>query len=299
MSDGGSLGELRTTSDTAAQVEQSFSRPLRRVPQSQWARHVPDAIFGPIAQAGEICQLGGKIVYMVLRRPTGYWRQVVDEMYRVVRQSWFPLVMSVVAAAVLITTLAVTFLDIVGGADRFGQFFLALNVIEIMPWLNSMVVAGIVGAAVTADLGARKIREELDAMRVLGLDPIRHLVLARVVTAVMMTVLLNFVAVFISNISSAYILQALTGIAPGLYFATLYDNLTVIHVAAGVAQAALFGFIIGVICAYKGLTVQGGPEGVGRAVNQAIVISFAAVWVTSTVYTVTLMGFFPEMHVLR
>jgi phospholipid/cholesterol/gamma-HCH transport system permease protein len=75
---------------------------------------------------------------------------------------------------------------------------------------------------------------------------------------------------------------------------TFSSNFTMPDLIGSVVKTSLFGFIIGIVCCYKGMNVKGGPEGVGRAVNQAVVISFAGIWIFNYVFTTTLLAAFPE-----
>jgi phospholipid/cholesterol/gamma-HCH transport system permease protein len=173
------------------------------------------------------------------------------------------------------------------------------SVREFAPWINAMVVAGVIGTAMTADLGARRIREEIDAMEVLGIEPIRTLVVPRVIAVTIMTGLLDLVALTFGIVGGYIAAVPLLGASSGSYFASFFANATVTELWGSVLKTTLFGLIIGVVCCYKGLTAQGGPIGVGRAVNQAVVISFAAIWVFNFVFTTILLGLNPAMQVYK
>ncbi len=150
------------------------------------------------------------------------------------------------------------------------------SVREFAPWINAMVVAGVIGTAITADLGARRIREEIDAMEVLGIDPVRSLVLPRVIALFIITGALDLVALSF-GIAGGWIASVpLLGATSGGFFANFFANATVTDLWGSVLKTAIFGLIIAIVCCYKGLNAKGGPAGVGRAVNQAVVIAFAA-----------------------
>ena len=85
----------------------------------------------------------------------------------------------------------------------------------------------------------------------------------------------------------------------GPFFATFFNNATVPEVAASLIKTVIFGAIIAIVCCYKGLTAKGGPEGVGRAVNQSIVISFMAIGVVNYVFTQALLATYPELSMVR
>jgi phospholipid/cholesterol/gamma-HCH transport system permease protein len=162
-----------------------------------------------------------------------------------------------------------------------------------------MVVAGVVGAAMTADLGARKIREEIDAMEVLGVDPIRDLIVPRVIAVTIMTGLLDLVALIFGCIGGYIAAVPILGASSGAFLSSFFANATVTDLWGSVLKTTIFGLVIAVVCCYKGLTVKGGPIGVGRAVNQAVVISFAAIFIINSLFTAILLGLNPDMQVYK
>lgn len=272
--------------------------PLRSKPAVVVGR-TPRPVFEPLAEAGAMVQLLGRVTWSAVRRPTGYWRAVRDEIYDTLRLCWFPLILSAFTFCLLFAILALTFLILIGASNRYGQYFLIFNLRAFSPWINAMVVAGVVGAAMTADLGARKIREELDAFVVLGIDPVRELVLPRVITAAVMTCLLNLVSVVVGIVAGLVGVVHFGQVAPAIYFGTLFSNLTTIEIGFALLKSALFGVAIGVVCSYKGINSSGGAMGVGRAVNQAVVISFATIFIIDFFFTTTMLGWAPSLNTAR
>ncbi|KAA9153974.1 ABC transporter permease [Amycolatopsis acidicola] len=263
------------------------------------AGKLPGGVFGLLEQAGAMAQLLGEVVWSAIRRPVGYWRAVRDEMYTLLKLCWFPMILAVFTFGVMVAILGINFTTLIGANNRYGQYFFIASVREFSPWINSMVVAGIIGAALAADLGARRVREELDALKVLGMDPVRELVLPRVVSAVFMTALLNMVAIMIAVLSGLFGIIVFGGVSGGEYFSTLYANLTPVEVWGSFIKSAVFGLVIGVVCSYKGFTAQGGAIGVGRAVNQAVVISFVVIWLVDFAFSSIMLGLNPEMQTVR
>lgn len=151
----------------------------------------------------------------------------------------------------------------------------------------------------TADLGARKIREEIDAMEVLGVEPIRDLIVPRVVAVTLMTGLLDLVSLTFGIIGGFIAAVPNLGATTGGFFSSFFANATVTDLWGSVLKTTIFGLVIGIVCCYKGLTVQGGPIGVGRAVNQAVVISFAAIFIINALFTAILLGLNPDMQVYK
>ena len=108
---------------------------------------------------------------------------------------WFPLLVSTVAFGYGAPGLqAANFLVLFGALDRLGGFFVLASIREFAPFVDAIVLAGVAGTAITADLGARKIREELDALQVLGVDPIKNLVVPRFLALMLVTGLFDIYA---------------------------------------------------------------------------------------------------------
>jgi phospholipid/cholesterol/gamma-HCH transport system permease protein len=169
---------------------------------------------------------------------------------------------------------------------------------EFAPLVCAIVMAGVVGTSMCADLGARKIREEIDALTVLGIDPIKSLVAPRFIALISLTALLNVFALLFGTLGG--MLVTVSNSAPiGPFFATFFTNATVPEVAASLIKTTIFGAIIAIVCCYKGLSAKGGAEGVGRAVNEAIVIAFMAIGVVNYVFTQTLLATYPELSAVR
>jgi phospholipid/cholesterol/gamma-HCH transport system permease protein len=253
-----------------------------------------------LTEAGEMAWLTAVVFKEAITRPVGYWGALRDQLFSILKLCWFPMAVATTVFGLGAPGLqALNLFSQLGVPDRIGSFFVMASIREFAPWINAMVVAGVVGTAVTADLGARKIRDEIDALEVMGVDPVRTLVVPRVLALFIITGLLDLVALTFGVIGG-YIAAVVIGDATtGAFTASFFDNATTTDVWATVAKTALFGLIIGVVCCYKGMTAQGGPAGVGRAVNQAVVITFCAIWISNFLFTNLLLAFNPEMLVFK
>ncbi|TVT19324.1 ABC transporter permease [Amycolatopsis acidiphila] len=245
-------------------------------------------------------QLAGDVLWSAVRHPIGYWASLRDQMFSILKLCWLPMAVSTTAFGLAAPGLQGGNIFLLFGIpERLGSFFIMASVREFAPWINAMVVAGVVGTAMTADLGARRIREEIDAMEVLGVDPIRDLVLPRVLAVTFMTGLMDLVALVFGVVGGYLAGVVIFGANQGSFFASFFDNATTTDIWGSVAKTTVFGFIIGVVCCYKGVHVKGGPIGVGRAVNQAVVSAFAAIWIINYVFTTILLGLNPQMQVYK
>lgn len=260
----------------------------------------PSVTATVLVPAGEMGVLLGTVVWSAVRHPVGYWSDVRDQMFSMLKLCWIPMAISTVTFGFGAPGLqGGNIYNLFGIPERLGSFFIMASVREFAPWINAMVVAGVVGAAMTADLGARKIREEIDAMEVLGIDPIRDLIVPRVIAVTIMTGLLDLVALTFGVIGGYIAAVPILGASSGAFFSSFFANATVTDLWGSVVKTTIFGLVIAVVCCYKGLTVKGGPIGVGRAVNQAVVISFAAIFIINTLFTSILLGLNPDMQVYK
>lgn len=260
----------------------------------------PGVLSRALTEAGEMTLLLWTVTVSAITSPRGYWGDVRDIMADVLQKCWFPLVVSTVCFGLGAPGLQGGNIYILFGIpERLGSFFVFASIREFAPFINAMVVAGVIGTAICADLGARRIREEIDALEVLGLDPVRSLVLPRVIAVTIMTGLLDMLALLTGIIGGWIAAVPLLGATSGNFFANFYANATVPDLWGSLLKTTCFGVFIGVIACYKGLNAKGGPAGVGRAVNQAVVITFACVFLFNYVFTAILLGFNPQMQVFK
>ncbi len=266
-------------------------------------RATADRAFLPVKnlleQVGDMMILTGKTMMSALRPPYPYGGEFVNQFLFALRLCWFPLVLSMVAVDYGAPGLqAGNFLVLFGAIDRLGGFFVLATIREFAPNVTAIIVAGVAGTAITADLGARKIREELDALQVLGVDPVKNLVVPRFLALMIITGLFDAFAI-IAGLTGG-VLASLSFKAPlGPFFATLLTNASTTDLWGSVVKCTMFGAIVAIVCCYKGMTASGGAEGVGRAVNSAVVIATTGVFAFNYVFTQTLLATHPEISVIK
>jgi phospholipid/cholesterol/gamma-HCH transport system permease protein len=252
-----------------------------------------------VTEIGGMVRFTGRVLGTAVRRPWGFWGSSAEAMYQVLARAWLPMVLAVFTFSLMIGVLGLNFLDLLGAGYRYGQYFFIVNTRDFTPWINSMIVAGIVGTASCADLGARTVREEIDALVVLGINPLRELVLPRIVALTVLTPLLMVVSLAMGIVGGLFSSVFYGDVPSTDYWAPLFKNLTAIEIGLAVAKSLIIGFVTGVVCVYKGLSVQGSSAGVGRAVNEAVVIAFVLVFVTDFVLNLTALGLFPQLGSVR
>lgn len=252
-----------------------------------------------LSEVGSMMLLTGRTVTSAVRPPYPYGPEFVGQFLFALRLCWLPLLISTVAVNFGAPGLqAIGFLNLFGAPDRLGGFFVIAAIREFAPFVTAIVVAGVAGTAMTADLGARKIREELDALQVLGVDPVKNLVVPRFLALMVVTSLFDIYAVLF-GVSGGVLATLVNGEPLAPFFATFLNNASVTDLWGSLIKCTIFGAITAIVCCYKGMTASGGAEGVGRAVNQAVVIAFVGVFAFNYVFTQTLLATHPEMQALR
>jgi phospholipid/cholesterol/gamma-HCH transport system permease protein len=264
---------------------------------------VADRAFLPVKnlleQVGDMMVLTGKTLTSAIRGPYPYGMEFVQQFMFALKLCWFPLLITSVAINYGTPGVeAGNFLVIFGAFDRLGGFFVLASIREFAPNVTAIIVAGVAGTAITADLGARKIREELDALQVLGVDPVKNLVVPRFLALMIVTGLFDVYAV-LAGLFGGVLTVLVFGQPLGPFFSTLLTNASTTDLWGSVVKCTMFGAIIAVVSCYKGMTASGGAEGVGRAVNQAVVITFLGVFAFNYVFTQTLLATHPEMSVIK
>ncbi|MFI7606261.1 MlaE family ABC transporter permease [Micromonospora sp. NPDC049366] len=218
-----------------------------------------------------------------------------------VQQAWFISSVSILPAALVSIPFGAVIALQLGslvrqlGAQSFTGAASVLAVVrEAGPIVTALIIAGAGGSAICADLGSRKIREELDAMQVFGIDPIQRLVVPRLLASMLVAVLLNGL-VSVVGVSGGYAFNVvLQGGTPGAYLASFQALGQLPDLLVGEVKALLFGAAAALVASYKGMTAKGGPKGVGDAVNQSVVITFMLLFALNFLVTAVYFQVVPQ-----
>jgi len=151
---------------------------------------------------------------------------------------------------------------------------------EVGPVLVSIMIAGRVGAYITAELGTMKVTEQIDAVRCLGANPIQFLVVPRFIAVTVMVFVLTIVGLVVATMGGAFAVWLMADMGPAYYFESAKNLNAGWALLNGMAKGLLFGVLLSTIACYKGFTTEGGTEGVGRAVNSCLVVGSLAIFIT-------------------
>lgn len=225
--------------------------------------------------------LTGKALF----KPPFQWREFILMTWFVMRVAILPTIaVSIPLTVLLIFTLNILLAQ-VGAADISGAGAAIGAVTQLGPLTTVLVVAGAGSTAICADLGARTIREEIDAMEVLGIDPIHRLVVPRVLAATLVATLLNGLVITVGLVGGYIFGVFLQNVSGGAYLSTLTLITGLPEVVIATIKAAIFGLIAGLVGCYRGLTVKGGSKGLGTAVNETVVLCVVALYAVNVILT--------------
>jgi len=173
------------------------------------------------------------------------------------------------------------------GAEVFVVDLIAISIMrELGILLTAIIVAGRSASAFTAAIGSMKMREEIDAMRVLGLDPVELLVLPRVLALVITLPILGFVANMAGLVGGGLMAWIDLGISPGMFRTQLLNNTGVSHLLIGLSKAPVFAMIIGVVGCHQGMQVRSNTESLGSRTSRSVVVAIFLVIVVDALFSI-------------
>ena len=173
------------------------------------------------------------------------------------------------------------------GAEVFVVDLIAISILrELGILLTAIIVAGRSASAFTAAIGSMKMREEIDAMRVLGLDPIELLVIPRILALVILLPVLGFIANMSGILGGGLMAWIDLGISPGMFRTQLLANTDVSHALVGLSKAPVFALIIGVVGCHQGMLVKSNTDSLGSQTSRSVVIAIFMVIVVDALFSI-------------
>ncbi|MFD6397688.1 MlaE family ABC transporter permease [Nocardia sp. NPDC060249] len=259
-------------------------------------RNFSDTVLSSVATLGRALRMGAGAIYLGANDAIRGRFQI----HETLAQAWFLIRVTAVPSILMAIPFGVIVSAQVGnivselGADSMIGAAGGLGVIKQgAPMATAMLLGGAGAAAIAADLGARTIREEVDALRVMGIDPVQRLVVPRIAAMMLVAPLLNVLIIFVGVSSGFVVAVSALNVTPGSYWQSFGSFTTSVDVWVSLVKALLFGFLVVVIACQRGLEAKGGPRGVADGVNAAVVMSIAAAVVLNTVITQVVTMFFP------
>lgn len=236
-----------------------------------------------LAGFGEFSRFCGQWGYWTVRRPSGYGRLHL----------LLPQLFTIGVLSIPVIMLVGAFVGAVIGLETFAQFeaigqenklggVIALSVVkQIGPVLAAVMIAGRVGGAVSAEVGTMRVTEQLDALRVMGTDPIQHLVVPRVLACVIMLPILTVFSNLLGIAGGYLVVSVGFSVDEADYWEFSSQLVTSWDVFTGLFKSVFFGLFIGLIACYKGFHCESGAAGVGKAATESFVLGFIAIIVSN------------------
>lgn len=173
------------------------------------------------------------------------------------------------------------------GAEVFVVDLIAVSVIrELGILLTSIIVAGRTASAYTAAIGSMKMREEIDAMQTLGIDPAQALIVPRVLALIVMLPILGLIANLTGLFGGALMSWVVLDISPAMFATRLVDGTSIGHVIVGMSKAPVFALIIGIVGCHAGMQVRGNAESLGMMTSKAVVTAIFAVIMADALFSI-------------
>lgn len=177
------------------------------------------------------------------------------------------------------------FMEKYGAKEALGRVIGISEARELAPALTSLVVGSRIAAGMAAELGSMAVTEQIDAIRALGADPIRKLVVPRVAASVLIMPLIACFALLLGLTAAMLVSYLSFGIAPKAFMGAATDAIMLSDFTSGLSKTPVFGFLISILGCYYGINTRGGTEGVGRSTTKAVVVVSITVLVADALLT--------------
>ncbi len=238
----------------------------------------------PVALAGawvvQIADYAGHLGVLLAQSVGGCFvkplraKAVIYELWKIGVQSWFIVSLSLLFVGMVLAFQSAYQMQRLA-AEIYIASLVALSVVrEIGPVMTALIVAGRVGSAIAAELGTMKVTEQIDALMTLATDPVRYLIVPRLLAMLVALPLLTVWADAIGIAGGFLIGTVKLGILPSLYWQMTFTPLAFKDLGSGLLKSCVFALIICVVSCFEGFRTEGGAEGVGRATTRAVVTSF-------------------------
>lgn len=270
--------------------------PVRRSNRELLLDNIDDNGLGPVRTLGRTAQLAWTTVTATVSdtlRGRLALRETVTVAWFLVSVTAVPAFLMAIPFGVIVTIQVGSIMDQIGADSLLGAASGLAVIQQAAPLAAGLLLGGAGASAIAADLGSRTIRDEVDALRTMGIDPVHRLVAPRLIAAVLVAPLLNLFIVVVGIIASYYVAVLGQDVTPGSYWLSFGAFATTRDLLFSMVKAAMFGSIIAIVGCQHGLEARGGARGVADAVNATVVVSTVAIIVLNFALTQAYTVFFP------
>lgn len=248
------------------------------------------AVLDALELAGGVSRLAAEVVgwcfrSLVLRQVRFGYAALAQQIERIGIYSIGIIVLASAAIGLILVLQMAPPLQDFNQTDKVANVNAIAVLRELGPLISAIVLTGFAGAAVAAELGTMVVGEEIEALRAMALNPVRFLVVPRVLATLIGLIVLTVIADVVAISAGAVIGVFLLDVPFGVYVFNTLDQATIADFMTGLAKAAVFGGLIGLIACYQGLNVTGGAAGVGRATTRTVVYSIVSIVLADLLFT--------------
>ena len=245
---------------------------------------IAQAGTGALSQTGNIVQLFVDVARQTFVRPF-QWREFIQQAWFIASVTILPTALIAIPFGAIVSLQTGSLIKQLGAEPYTGAASVLVVIQQGSPLVTSLLLAGAVGSAIAADLGSRTIRDEIDAMRVMGVNPIQRLISPRLLATMVVSFLLCGFVCFVGFITGYVFNVYFQGGTPGSYTGTFASFATTADLMFALAKAVIFGAIVAIVACDRGLSTKGGPAGVANSVNAAVVNSVLLLFTVNVVLT--------------
>jgi phospholipid/cholesterol/gamma-HCH transport system permease protein len=246
----------------------SLSLPPPQPPRSHSWR---DNALSFVQHMGDIGLLTARAAKALVKRPL----EVASTLYQIEALGVSSLGIVAVTSIFIGMVMTIQFafgLQRFGGVEYIPRVIVLAFVRELGPTLTAVIVGGRIGSGIAAEVGAMNVTEQIDAIRALGGDPAKKLVLPRVLAAMVVMPFLSIFADTLGTLGAVFVANVEYGIAPRLFMQSALETVLLSDLFSGLAKTPIFGFIIAIVGCHFGMSTKGGTEGVGQSTTRTVVV---------------------------
>jgi phospholipid/cholesterol/gamma-HCH transport system permease protein len=229
-------------------------------------------------ELGDTIRFSGRVIRELFRKPHE-WSEFGRQCYLTGIKSLGLISITAFIMGLVLTIQTRPVFAELGADSQLPGIVMVAIIREIGPVITALIFTGKVGSGIGAELGSMRVTDQIDAMEVSGTNPMKYLVLTRVLATTLMVPVLVIFADGIGMVGSFLAVTIQTGVTFELYLAQVMDQLWYFDVIPATIKTFFFGFAIGIISCYKGYFAKGGTQGVGAAANTAVVISSVVIFI--------------------
>ncbi len=222
--------------------------------------------------------------------PPFFLRQVLPLSLELIGRCSLPVISVLIGLGVAISIQAGTVFQLFSAEPLLGGMTGVIVFRELGPVISAILIAAQGGTSMATEIGAMRIKEEVDALELMAVDPMRMLILPRILAFIIATPILNFMACMAGMAGGYAAAMSQDLLSSGAYYESFFGYLTQLDLWNGLYKTSVFGLIIGTLSTYYGYYASGGAEGVGKAANQAVVQSIIAVLAANYFLTTAFFG---------